>query len=260
MRLTGKNLMGPPNDHEEAIRVLRHAVELGVRLIDTAWYYGPFVSNELIFEALYPYPDDLVLVTKLGGKRDANGGWGQAHTPTELCEGMEHDLRTLHLSSIPIVHLRWEGKALDEPFQEAVATFLALKQEGKLQHIGLSNVTQEQFDYALAQTPIATVSNTYNVLDRQDDAMVDRCEASGIAFLPFFPLAFGRIVRHDIFQKWARQLQVTPTQVALAALLHRSSTMLPIPGTSHVSHLEENWEAGNIELPQEAMAEIVSTP
>jgi pyridoxine 4-dehydrogenase len=255
MRLPGPNVMGPPKDHDEAIRVLRQAIELGVKVIDTAWYYGPDVSNELLAEALYPY-DDLIIVTKLGGKRDETGNWLPFSAPAELREGMENDLRLLKIDSIPIVHLRWMTTNLDDSFKAGIETMIALKQEGKLQHIGLSSATTEQLDYALTQTEIATVSNPYSLDDHHDDAMVDRCAQQNIAYLPFFPLAVGKANDNLLLQKWAQTLGVSASQVALAWLLKRSPTILPIPGTSNIAHLEENVAAGNIELSDEAFAEI----
>ena len=260
IRLPGPGVMGPPRNYNEAIRVLKRAVELGIKVIDTAWYYGPNVSTSLITEALYPYPDDLIIVTKLGGNRGDDGSWGEAHTPEELRAGMENDLRTMKLDCVPIVHLRWEGKELDDSFKKAVETMLTMKQEGKLQHIGVSNVTEEQLTYVHSLTPVATVSNAYSLLDRHDDAMIDRCTKENIPYLPFFPLASGRSAAEKVLQKWANELHATPTQISIAALLKRSPTILPIPGTSSLNHLEENWAAGELDLPKEAFDEIISIP
>src|SRR5581483_3561247 len=232
MRLPGKNVMGPPRDHATAIRVLQRAYDLGVRVIDTAWYYGPDIANELIREALHPYPDDLIIVTKLGGKLDERGNWLPSNTPEELRKGMEHDLRLLRVDSIPIVHLRWMGGGLEDNFRDAFETMLHMKQEGLLQHIGLSNVDETHLDYALERTKVATVSNLFSLDDRHDDLMVDRCAREGIAYLPFFPLAVGRVRENTVLMRWASELNITPTQVALAWLFHRSPTILAIPGTS----------------------------
>lgn len=256
MRLPGKNVMGPPKDHSTAIRVLQHSYDLGVRLIDTAWYYGPNVANELLAEALHPYSDDLIIVTKLGGKRDHAGNWLPANTPEELRKGMEHDLELLKIDSVPIVHLRWMSGTLDDTFRDAFETMLHMKQEGLLKHIGLSNVTEEQLDYAMERTDIATVSNQFSFSDHHDDPMVDRCAKEGIAYLPFFPLDVGKVAEHAVLQRWAEALNITPTQVALAWLLHRSPTILPIPGTSSLEHLEENIAALDIELPEDALTEL----
>ncbi|HUD11819.1 MAG TPA: aldo/keto reductase [Candidatus Saccharimonadia bacterium] len=256
MRLPGQNVWGPPKDHDEAIGVLKRSVELGIRVIDTAWYYGPNVSNELLAEALFPYPDDLIIVTKLGGKRDDAGKWLPANTSDELRRGMELDLRLLKLDVVPVVHLRWMETGSEDDFKAAVGAMMAMQQEGMFKHLGLSNVTQEQLDYTLQQTDVVTVSNAYSVQDRHDDAMVDRCAKDNIVYLPYFPLATGKADSHEVLQKWAKELQVSASQVALAALLARSDSMLPIPGTSSLAHLEENFAALRIELPGEAMKEI----
>jgi pyridoxine 4-dehydrogenase len=256
MRLPGENVMGPPKDHDAAINVLRRVYELGIKVIDTAWYYGPDVSNRLLAEALHPYPDDVIILTKLGGKRDEKGNWLPANTPEELRQGMERDLKLLKIDSVPIVHLRWMGDGLDDKFRDAFETMLHMKQEGLLRHIGLSNVDEELLDYALERTEIATVSNSYSITARHDDPMIDRCEKEGIAYLPFSPLAAGGVVKHLALQQWAKTLQMNPTQLALAWLLQRSPCILPIPGTSSVEHVEENFKALDIELPKEAIAEL----
>jgi pyridoxine 4-dehydrogenase len=256
MRLPGKGVMGPPDNHDEAIKVLKRTIELGIKVIDTAWYYGPYVANELLAEALYPYPDDLIIITKLGGKRDEAGNWLSAIKPDELRQGMENDLRLLKLDSVPIVHLRWIDETSPEMFEEALDTMIAMQQEGKLQHIGLSNVTDAQLTLALSKAKIATISNSYNIDDRQDDLMIDRCAKEGIAYLPFFPLSVGKSASQPVIQKWANELGFSPIQIALAWLLKRSDSILPIPGTSSVAHLEENYAAASIELPDEAYSEI----
>jgi aryl-alcohol dehydrogenase-like predicted oxidoreductase len=256
MRLPGEHVWGPPKDHAEAIKVLKRVVELGVRVIDTAWYYGPDVANELVAEALFPYEKDLIFVTKLGGARDDKSNWIPAIKPDELRAGMERDLELLKIDSVPIVHLRWIEHNAPEDYEIALDTMLAMKSEGLFQHLGLSNVTEEQLDLALSKTPIATISNPYSFADRHDDAMIDRCEKEGISYLPFFPLAVGKMDDQAVLQKWAAELSATPTQIALAWLLKRSPIILPIPGTSSVAHLEENVAAGSIELPEEAFAEI----
>lgn len=247
MRLTGPGIWGPPPDRDEALRVLRRAVELGVRVIDCAWYYGPETSHELIAAALSPYPADLVLVTKLGGGRSADQGWHAAVTPAELREGCERDLRLLGIDSVPVTHLRW----MDEPgasYEDALATMLDLQQEGKIQRLGLSNVSQTQLEAAQAETPIACVSNLYSSAQRDDDPMVERCTADGIAYLPFFPLAMGQTARDEALVTVAERLGATPSQVAIAWLLARSPVMLPIPGTRRVAHLEENVAAAELVL------------
>jgi len=260
MRLTGPHIFGPPADRAEAVRVLRRAVELGVRVIDTSWYYGPYVANEILAEALHPY-DDLVLVTKLGGARRDDASWYSALTPDELRMGCEHDLRLLRVDSVPVAHLRWMPGA-DVPFDEALGAMIGLRDEGKIQHIGLSNVSPEQIDAALPVTPLATVSNAYSVVDRKDEATVDRCAREGIAYLPFFPLGASPVrsgagvTAQDVVAQVAKRLDATPTQVALAWLLQRSPTMVPIPGTSSVAHLEENVAAAGLSLPADVVAEL----
>jgi aryl-alcohol dehydrogenase-like predicted oxidoreductase len=257
MRLTGPRIWGPPADPAEALRVLRRAIDLGVRVIDTAWYYGPDVANELVAEALYPYPDDLVLVTKLGGARAPDASWHSFLRPEQLREGVEHDLRQLRLDAVPIAHLRYLPGA-DVPFDEALDGILALVEEGKIERIGLSSVTSEQFEHALARTPVATVSNAYSVLDRSDDPTVALCEQHGIAYLPFFPLAASpvsksKVVSDQSLATIADELGVTTTRLALAWLLYRSPCLLPIPGTSSVAHLEDNLAARELTLPDDVL-------
>jgi len=256
MRLPGEHVWGPAKDHDAAIAVLKRSVELGITIIDTAWYYGPDVANKLVAEALYPYPSDLIIITKLGGARDDRANWIPAITPEELRAGMKRDLETLKLESVPIVHLRWMDQHSEEEFDAAVDTMIAMKNEGLFHHLGLSNVTETQLDKVLQKTPVVTVSNPYSIADRHDDAMVDRCAKEGIAYLPFFPLAVGKMDDNAVLQKWAAAFSATPSQVALAWLLKRSSVMLPIPGTSSLAHLEENFAANSIELSDEAFAEI----
>jgi len=259
MRLTGPRIFGPPADRDEAIRVLRRAVELGVRVIDTAWYYGPFVADEILAEALSPYPDDLVLVTKLGGARRDDASWYSALSPDELRAGMEHDLRILGVESIPVVHLRWMPGAVG--FTDALGTLLEMQTEGKLGSIGLSNVTEEQIDAAAKETPIATISNEYSVLNRSDDETVARCERDGIAYLPFFPLAASpaggpRLDQEQVLAEIAQRTGGSVHQVALAWLLARSPAILPIPGTSSVGHLEENLGAADLVLGADDLAAL----
>lgn len=253
MRLTGPGIWGPPADRDEALRVLRRAVELGVRVIDCAWYYGPEVSQELIATALSPYPEDLVLVTKLGGARSADKAWHSALTSAELREGCERDLRLLGLDSVPVTHLRWMEDS-GTSFEDALATMIDLHREGKIERLGLSNVSLAQLDAALAETPIVSVSNLYGHHQRADDPMVERCTRDGIAYLPFFPLAMGRSARDTALGTVAARLAATPSQVAIAWLLARSPVILPIPGTSRVAHLEQNVAAASLALSAEDLA------
>ena len=252
MRLPGHGVWGPPPDHDAAIRVLRRAVDLGIRAIDTAWYYGLEIANRLIAEALSPYPDDLVLITKLGAWRTADGGVVPGLRPEQLREGCERDLRVLGLEAIPVVHLRWltDGDAAAVPFIDALGTMLELRDEGKIEHIGLSNVELTQIRSAQSVTEVATVSNLYSPLRRDDDPVVDHCTAATIAYLPFFPLAVGAVADPGAVTEVAGELDVTPAQVALSWLLMRSPSILPIPGTSDPRHLEENVAAGALHLPE----------
>jgi pyridoxine 4-dehydrogenase len=259
MRLTGPGIYGPPADHDEAVRVLRRAVELGVRVIDSAWYYGPDVAHQLVREALSPYPDDLVLVTKLGGARRADKSWYAALTPQELRDGCERDLALLGLESIPVTHLRWMPEHNEVPFEEALSTMVELRDEGKIQRIGLSNVDLDQLDLARKEIEVVTVSNLYSVGQRRDDPVVDRCTEAGIAYLPFFPLAMGKVGRESVVASVAARLGTTASVVALAWLLQRSPVMLPIPGTSKVGHLEENASATQLTLSEADLAELDGT-
>lgn len=257
MRLTGPGIFGPPPDEAEAVRVLRRAVDAGVRLIDSAWYYGPEAAHRLVRKALAPYPDDLVLVTKLGAARREDKSWYVATTEAELRAGCERDLALLGLESVPVTHLRWlEGGA---SYEDMLATLIALRDEGKIQRIGLSSVSLDQLNQALTAIEVVTVSNLYSVGERRDDAVVDRCTELGIAYLPFFPLAMGKIGGEAVVAAVAERLNASATTVALAWLLQRSPVMLPIPGTSKVAHLEENLAAADLVLSAADLAELDTT-
>lgn len=206
MRLTGPGIWGPPRDRDEALRVLRRAYELGVRVVDTAWYYGPSVAHQLVAEALSPYPDDLLLVTKLGGRRSPDKAWHPALLPHELRAGCEEDLRLLGVDCVPVTHLRWMAGQEGTSFEDALGTLIELRDEGKIRRIGLSSVTLEQLDLARRSTEVVTVSNSYSVGERGDDPVVDRCAGLGIAYLPFFPLAMGRVGRVDAVAAVADEL------------------------------------------------------
>jgi len=269
MQLPGPGVWGEPRDADEARAVLRRVVELGIRLIDTSWYYGPLVSNRLIAETLRPYVDDLVIATKLGGRRTDDKGWAPYLRPEELRKGCEEDLRTLALERIDVVHLRWIGHG-GVPFEEALDAIIALRAEGKIRHIALSNVSLAQLETALARTPIVAVQNLYNVAAGEarlgplphavvegQEALVDRCAALGIAFLPFFPLAVPFVpAKSAALADVARRHGRTEAQVAIAWLLARSPTMLPIAGTSSRAHLEENWAARELVLSDADLAEL----
>jgi aryl-alcohol dehydrogenase-like predicted oxidoreductase len=260
MRLPGPGVWGPPPDREQAIAVCRRAVELGARVIDTAWYYGTpdeDVANEVLAEALRPYPEDLVFVTKLGGRRTDDAGW-PALRPEQLREGCERDLWVLGPEQVPVVHLRWIGEGSPDavPFADALGTMLELRDEGKIGAIGLSNVDVDQIRTAGRLTEVATVSNAYSPLQRDDEAVVEHCDAAGIPYLPFFPLAIGAVADPGAVADVAGEVGAAPAQVALAWLLHRSPWMLPIPGTGDPSHLEENVAAGSLQLPDESLTRL----
>lgn len=269
MRLPGKDVWGEPDDPERARKVLRRAVDLGINFIDTAWFYGPHVSNRLIFEALHPYPRGLVIATKLGGKRLPSKGWAPAARPEELREGCEHDLRELHLERVDVAHLRFmPGSGV--PLLESLDALLAMKAEGKIRHIALSCVNAQQIEAALERTPIVAVQNAFSVGDGYEamarmthaqveapEAVLDLCTARNIAFLPFFPLAVGTIARErPALSEIAARHGASPSQIALAWLLARSPVVLPIPGTSSIEHLEENWDARRIALSTDEIAAL----
>jgi aryl-alcohol dehydrogenase-like predicted oxidoreductase len=278
MRLTGPMAFGEPREPEAARGVLRRAIQLGIRLVDTAWYYGPHVTHRLIAEALRPYPKDLVIATKLGAKRLPDKSWVPAVRPEELAQGIDDDLRLLQLERIDLVHLRIYPRS-GVPFEESLGAMIDLQKKGKVRHLGLSNVTVVQLEQALAETReggIVSVQNLYNVaagekklahighavVEGQED-LVGRCAEKGIAFLPFFPLAVpGRVevesaeATPEILRAIAERRGVTEAQVAIAWLLARSRTMLPIPGTSSLSHLEENAGARSLRLEPDEIAAI----
>jgi pyridoxine 4-dehydrogenase len=252
MRLPGPGIWGEPADRDEAVRVVRRAYELGIRVIDTAWYYGWDIANGIIAEALAPYPDDLVIITKLGGARREDGSWYSDYSRAALRAGCRRDLQVLRLDSIPVVHLRYIETA-NVPFEEALESMLEMRREGMIQRIGLSNVTLAQLDYALTVTPVATVSNRYSVLDREYEPVLSRCEERDLPFLPFFPLVIGKHDEEQVLHDVANAVGATPAQVALKWLLAHSPVMLPIPGTGKVAHLEENLASASIELGAEEM-------
>ena len=257
MRLPGPGVWGPPADREKALTVCRRAVELGIRVIDTAWYYGDNVSNEILAAALRPYPEDLMFITKLGGKRTPDGGWAGAMRPEELREGCENDLRALGVESVPVAHLRWIDHGTEEvPFAEALGAMIELRDAGKIEHIGLSTVTVDQIREAEGSIEVASVSNAYSPLDRSDEAVVDHCTARGIPYLPYFPLAMGSVVDPGAVSEVAAEHDATPVQVALSWLLHRSPWMLPIPGTGDPEHLVENVAAGALQLDDASLARL----
>jgi len=246
MRITGPGIWGDPPDHDEAIAVLRRAVDLGVNFIDTADSYGPFVSERLIAEALHPYPEDLVIATKGGLQRTGPGQWPADGRPQHLRAACDGSLQRLRLEQIPLYQFHRPDPKV--PFEDSVGMLAELKNEGKIRHVGLSNVTERQLDTAMRMTPIVSVQNRYSRVDRSSEAMLDRCESEAIAFLPWAPIEAGRIGDDSSIARVAATHEVTPHQVALAWLLARSPVLLPIPGTGSVAHLEENQGAASLRL------------
>jgi aryl-alcohol dehydrogenase-like predicted oxidoreductase len=250
MRITGEGIWGPPRDRDEAIRVLHRAVELDVNLIDTADAYGPNVSEELIAEALYPYPEGLVIATKGGLVRPGPGEWVPDGRPAHLREALEGSLKRLRVDVIDVYQLHRPDPKV--PYEESVGALKEMQSEGKIKHIGLSNVDADQLKRAQSIVEIVSVQNRYNLTDRASEYMVNLCEEQGIAFIPWFPLATGELAASGTeLDRIASAHDATPAQIALAWLLRRSKTMLPIPGTSTVRHLEENVAAASIQLTQD---------
>jgi pyridoxine 4-dehydrogenase len=260
MQLAGPGVFGPPKDRDSALAVLREAVASGVNHIDTSDFYGPHVTNQLIREALHPYPDDLVIVTKVGARRGADKSWFPALSRQELIDGVHDNLKNLGLDILDVVNLRVGGLA--EPsegsIEEPLAALVELKGDGFIRHIGLSNVTPTQLRQAQKLTEIVCVQNFYNVAHRNDDAFVDDLAAQGIAYVPFFPLGGFSPLQSSLLDAVAAKLQATPMQVALAWLLHRASNVLLIPGTSSLAHLRENLAAAELKLPEEAINQLNS--
>jgi pyridoxine 4-dehydrogenase len=255
MRLTGKGIWGPPEDHDEAIRVLRRCPELGINFIDTADSYGPEVSERLIAEALYPYPPELVIATKVGFRRPGPNQWREDGRPEYLRAQVEGSLERLRLERIDLLQLhRIDPKV---PMEDQIGALARLQQEGKILHIGLSEVSVEQATAVRKIVEVVTVQNLYNLANRKSEDVLEYCEAEGIGFIPWFPLATGKLAAPGgPLARAAERLHATPSQVALAWLLHRSPVMLPIPGTSKVKHLEENVAAALLELDEETMREL----
>lgn len=257
MRLTGDGIWGPPKNRSEAIAVLRRAAELDVNFIDTADSYGPDASEELIAEALFPYPKDLVIATKGGWNRPGPNQWTHNATPAHLREAVEGSLKRLRLERIDLYQLHMPDPLVS--IEDSVGTLAQLKNEGKIRLIGLSNVTQEHIERARRIVPIVSVQNRYSFADREWDYVVDYCERNGIAFIPYFPLAAGRVAG-QILEQIARAHQATPHQVASVWLLKRSRVILPIPGTSSVKHLEENVAAASLQLSDEEFQKLSGVP
>lgn len=258
MQLAGPGVFGPPADRDGAIAVLREVIELGITHIDTSDFYGPYVTNEIIREALHPYPDDLHIVTKVGARRDDEGGWPHARTPDELRQQVHENLTHLGLEALDVVNMRVGAVDGPEPgsIAEQIETLAELQRTGDIRHIGVSNVTADQLAEAQGIAEIVCVQNNYNLVHRADDALVDSTAAQGIAFVPFFPLGGFSPLQSDKLSDIAKRLDATPLSVALAWLLHRSPNMLLIPGTSSVAHLRENVAGAGLELDSEVLTEL----
>jgi aryl-alcohol dehydrogenase-like predicted oxidoreductase len=262
MQLAGqdgdKRVWGPPRDIPGAIAVLREAVASGVNHIDTSDYYGPHVTNQIIKQALHPYPDGLVIVTKVGALRGGDGSWLHARSRQEIINAVHDDLRNLGLDALPVVNLRLGGFAAPEdgPFEEPLTALAELKQRGLVRHIGLSTVSPRQLAEAQAITEIVCIQNFYNLAQRGDDGFIDSLAAQGIAYVPYFPLGGFSPLQSAVLDAVAASLRAMPMQVALAWLLRRAPNILVIPGTSSVSHLCENLAAATLELSPETIAEL----
>jgi pyridoxine 4-dehydrogenase len=259
MQLAGPGVFGPPRDRDQALNVLREAVELGLTHIDTSDFYGPVVVNELIREALHPYPASLRIVTKVGARRGADGSWQPSLAPADLTAQVHENLEHLGLDTLDVVNLRLPEAGRDmQELAEQFGTLAGLQKEGLIRHLGLSAASAAELDQAQAIAPVVTVQNLYNVAARQDDALVDRCAAEGIAYAPFFPLGGFTPLQSRVLADVAGRLGASAHQVALAWLLQRSPTIVLIPGTSSVAHLRENVAAANLVLPADAVADLDS--
>lgn len=255
MRITGPGIWDEPEDREECVRVLRRAIELGVDFIDTADSYGPFVSEVLIREALHPYPPDLVIATKAGLTRQGPNRWTPVGRPAYLRQEVELSLRHLGVERIDLLQLHRIDPEV--PLEDQIGELAAMRQEGKIRHIGLSEVSVEEIEAASAVAPIVSVQNRYNIADREAEPVLEHAERNGIGFIPWFPLATGDLARRGgSLADAARAYDATPAQMALAWLLHRSPVMLPIPGTSTVVHLEENVAAATIQLSDDIAKQL----
>jgi pyridoxine 4-dehydrogenase len=260
MQLAGSGVWGPPRDVDAAIAVLHEAIEFGVNHIDTSDYYGPHVTNQIIKQALHPYPDGLVIVTKLGARRGPDKSWIPALSRQELIDGVHDNLRNLGLDTLDVVNLRVGG--ITEPsegsIEEPLNVLVELKRQGLIRHIGLSNVTPKQFAEGQSTTEIVCVQNFYNVAQRKDDAFIDDLAVQGIAYVPFFPLGGFTPLQSSMLDTAAASLPATPMQLALAWLLRRSPNILLIPGTSSLEHLRENLRASTLQIPSEVVANLDS--
>ncbi|MYX96458.1 oxidoreductase [Streptomyces sp. SID486] len=258
MQLAGPRVFGPPRDRDAAVAVLRAVVEAGITHIDTADFYGPVVVNEIIKEALHPYPDGLRLITKVGARRGADGSWIVSRHPVDLRAQVHDNLRNLGVDTLDVVNLRLGD--MDTPNEDSVAdqfgALAELREQGLIRHLGLSTASAAQLDEALGIAPVVTVQNLYNLANRRDDALLARTAAENIAFVPYFPLGGFTPLQSGALAKTAARLAASPQQVALAWLLRRSPNIVLIPGTSSPAHLRENIAAASLELPDDAMAEL----
>lgn len=261
MQLAGKGIFGPPKDHEAALAVLKAALKTGVNHIDTSDFYGPHVTNKLIREALHPYPDDLMLVTKIGAKRGNDGSWNPAMSADDLKRAVEDNLTNLGLNAMDVVNLRLMGGGaghgpVEGSLEKPLRAVMQLQEQGLVRHIGLSNVTPTQVRQGRDMCDIVCVQNQYNLAHREDDALIDDLAKDGIAYVPFFPLGGFNPLQSDTLSEVAISLAASPLQIALAWLLQRSPNILLIPGTSSVDHLAENLAAAEIDLPNEVIAKL----
>ncbi|MFD9324718.1 oxidoreductase [Streptomyces sp. NPDC060065] len=259
MQLAGPNVFGPPKDRDEAVAVLREAVERGITHIDTSDYYGPVVVNAIIKEALHPYPTDLRIVTKVGSRRGDDGSWNVSRDPQDLKAQVHENLQHLGLDTLDVVNLRLgtnEGQTDEEPIGDMFGALAELQKEDLVRHLGLSAASDAQLTEAQSIAPVVTMQNLYNLANRQDDALVERCAAQNIAFTPFFPLGGFSPLQSQTLTDVAARLDASPQQVALAWLLQRSDTITLIPGTSSRAHLRQNIAAADLTLPADAVAEL----
>ncbi|HEU4362818.1 MAG TPA: aldo/keto reductase family oxidoreductase [Mycobacterium sp.] len=258
MQLAGPGVFGPPKDHDAAIAVLREVIELGITHIDTSDFYGPHVTNQIIREALHPYPTELCIVTKVGARRDADGGWPPALAPEELRQAVQDNLANLGLDALDVVNLRVGGIFNPEPgsIAEPFSVLAQLQQDGLIKHLGVSNVTAEQVAEAQSIAPVVCVQNFYNLAHRVDDDLIDSLAEQRIAYVPFFPLGGFAPLQSDTLNAVAARLGAAPMPVALAWLLQRSPNILLIPGTSSAAHLRDNIAAAELSLPADALTEL----
>jgi pyridoxine 4-dehydrogenase len=258
MQLAGPHVFGPPADHDGAVAVLREVVRLGINHIDTSDFYGPHVTNQLIKEALHPYPEQLRIVTKVGARRDAEGNWPIALAPDELRRAVRDNLNNLGLDALDVVNLRVGGLVAPEPgsIEEPFRVLVEMQREGLIKHLGISNVSADQIAEAQSIAPVVCVQNFYNIANRQDDSLIDSLAKQGVGYVPFFPLGGFTPLQSDTLSSVAARLDSTPMAVALAWLLQRSPNILLIPGTSSLEHLRENVAGAGLQLPADALAEL----